>query len=146
MKNMFTTMQLRGVALSGALILMTTSAASSSAQESASCSANSVCVSVTFSGAGCPESVSPADFLVENTKLVVWQSVNADGQPTKERYEIFFDPFKGQPHKSNGNGQLKSTPFDSNAPATASGIEYKYTIVGDRCPSAPLDPGFRLRR
>ena len=140
MTKMFTKRQLRGAALSGALVLMTASAAHSIAQEQAACPSNTQCVSIAFDGNGCPTSATPAMFDIENNKRVQWQSVPA------ESYEIYFDPFKGQPHKSNSNGELKSNPFDTKSPATASGIAYKYTIVGDKCPNAPLDPGFRLRR
>ena len=92
----------------------------------------------------CPKSVDKGaeggpPFDVLTTNRIIWQAVDSDGSIPS--YEIFFDPFKGGPLKSDIRGERKSPKFDSCSPQ----VEYKYTIVGDECRSEPLDPRFRLR-
>ena len=104
-------------------------------------------VNIPFDSAGCPG--APAAIEADKGKRVVWQSVDAvTGDKINERYEIFFDPFVGRPQRSDRNGRLKSLPFDNNVPPTVGlgKVEYKYTIVGDRCKDKPLDPRLWLRR
>jgi hypothetical protein len=96
-------------------------------------------VKIMFDANGCPDSVDQEEFDVEKSKRIVWQSVDPEGKTPD--YEIYFDPFKGNPLKSNGKGNRKSPPFKSCSPP---GV-YKYTIVGTSCAGDPLDPRFRLR-
>lgn len=153
-----------GVALVGALALTGAYAVKSIAQEPSSqtssieqtvvddeCKPDDKCVEITFTDKGCPVEVSDDDFEVKNTKHIVWQSVDAGGDPIVVDYEIYFDPFKGQPHKGVGNGRIKRK-IDDKAPATYAGqkaIEYKYTIYGVPCTQGTdmyLDPRFTVRR
>ena len=104
-------------------------------------------VDIPFDSAGCPQTPDAID--TDKGKLIVWQSVDAvTGDKIGERYEIFFDPFVGRPQRSDRNGKLKSLPFERNVPPTVGPgkVEYKYTIVGDRCKDKPLDPRLWLRR
>lgn len=115
---------------------------------------NNVCIDITFDSNGCPTAVDPDGennpLYIKNSKRVIWQSVDDTPaeNPIKEGYEVYFDPFTGQPHKSNGNGRVTAL-FDPKAPSTPEagpGIEYKYSIVGDRCLGKPYDPRFKVRR
>jgi hypothetical protein len=116
------------------------------------CKADEECVDIEFTAKGCPVKAIPPDFEVENTKHIVWQSVDADGNDiTTVDYEIYFDPFKGQPHTSTGKGRVKRK-IDETAPATPpaeGGIGYKYTVAGTTCPDPKTkyhDPRFSVRR
>ena len=124
------------------------SACATNYNEEPSNSLTDVEVNIEFTSKGCPTSVSRDDFLIDNAKRVVWQSVDQKGKKVDMVYEIYFDPFKGQPLKSTPKGRRKSPPFDSFAPATNDdkGITYKYSIVGTTCTDKPMDPRFRLRR
>ena len=141
-----------GVALVGAMALVGGCAMNSVAQEASledpkKCEpkTNEVCVNIRFLSNGCPDSVDNNNFVIDGNKFVVWQSVelSEEQDPTGESYTIYFDPFKGNPLKSN-NGRKKSTPIDS--PITEAGIEYKYTIIGENCQDEPLDPRFTVRK
>jgi len=137
---------LPSIALCGAAILMSACATNYNAEPPNA--VTDVEVDIQFDSKGCPKSVSKDDFLIDNAKRVVWQSVDREGKKIDVIYEIYFDPFKGHPLKSNPQGRRKSPPFDGDAPATndETGITYKYSIVGQRCKDAPYDPRFRLRR
>jgi hypothetical protein len=95
-------------------------------------------VKIEFDDNKCPKPITCDNPGVSKAKRVIWESSDAVGN--KPDYEIYFDPFKGQPLTST-NGVKRSPPFDSNTPAG----EYKYTIVGTECRGKPLDPRFRLR-
>jgi hypothetical protein len=139
-------MMFRGLTACGVAILVGACASNSKAQEPDSI--GDIPVSIQFDASGCPKKVTPEIFDVDQGKRIVWQAVDKDGRNMDIRYEIYFDPFKGQPLKSDPKGRKKSPPFDRNAPATPppKGIEYKYSIVGEECKDEPLDPRFRLRR
>ena len=142
---------------SGEVVQTSPESAESNVQVPVKCqnAQNNVCIDIVFDSDGCPKKAIPngedGNFYVKNSKRVVWQSVDDTPvqNPIAADYEIFFDPFKGQPHKSNGNGRI-SRLFDQNAPADVSGIEYKYSIVGlsDNCADAKKihDPRFKVRR
>jgi hypothetical protein len=145
------------MALFGTVALLGACAPNSTSTQVATKCTNSpanVCIDIAFDSQGCPKSANPngdnQPFYVENSKRVIWQSVDNTpaANPIKAGYEIFFDPFKGQPHKSNGIGRV-SAVFDPKAPSTPAagpGIEYKYSIVGDSCKDKPHDPRFLVRR
>ena len=102
-------------------------------------------VNIGFDDSNCPTAVDPNTPVTvdkETNQRIVWQAVDKQGNPIDERYEIYFDPFKGRPLHANSKGHLRSPRFDSRTPV---GVEYKYTIVGDRCLDKPLDPRFRIR-
>jgi hypothetical protein len=141
MKQYFDRTMFRGVVVAGVVTFMGALASTTVAQVSTV----DVNVNIEFDAAGCPQSVDLDDFFVDKAKRVIWQSVDADGNIFDQSYEIYFDPFKGQPLRSDNKGRRKSPPFDTGAPATAEGIQYKYSIVGDNCKHAPYDPRFRLR-
>jgi hypothetical protein len=109
-------------------------------------SKDDVPVSIEFTAMGCPKKATPENFDVDQGKRIVWQAVDTAGKPMDTRYEIYFDPFKGQPLKSDVRGRRRSPPFDRGTPGTPEGIEYKYSIVGEACKNAPLDPRFKFRR
>ena len=144
---------LAGVTVTVAAILMSALPLSVSAEESNAKENKAIewtamtdaYVSIEFDSAGCPQLVNPPDFFVHKAKRVIWQSVDAAGNKFPQTYEIYFDPFKGSPLRSGPSGEVKSSRFDPNAPATARGIEYKYSIVGEKCKNKPLDPRFRVR-
>ena len=75
---------------------------------------------------------------------VGWQSVDENDVSTEisADYEIFFDPFRGQPKQSNGTGKVPSTPIDQGTPQA---VSFKYTIVGDNCTTGiALDPHIKI--
>jgi len=101
-------------------------------------------VKIIFDPAGCPDPATPPqDFVVtKNSQRVVWQSVDANGNPIPVNYRIWFHPFRGVPLQSvERTGQNFSTPWHPDAPLG----KYKYTIVGKGCEGKPLDPHFRVR-
>jgi hypothetical protein len=101
---------------------------------------------IEFDAIGCPLIVNPPDLYINKGKKVQWQAVGADGANIPEVYEIFFEPFKGMKLKSGGiHGPGKIISNEIAGSAAQKGIEFKYTVVGDRCPGKPLDPRFRLR-
>lgn len=139
---------LAGLAFAGAAFFMCPFASHSIAQSpnvTPADLANHQLVKITFDAKGCPISVDPDTFDVSKSKKIAWQGYDASGKAVSVDYTIYFDPFVGSPHKSKNDGQLKSPPFYQTAPATAAGIEYKYSIVGEKCKDKPLDPHFRLR-
>jgi hypothetical protein len=151
-----------GMALLGALVLMSGCASHSSAQESTQLDipkpcdpkADEVCVNITFYN-GCPKVVDKNPDITQS-KHIIWQSVvNYDPrQPIAEDYEIYFDPFGAGP-KIDSKGKKgwarspvinKKSPAGPKDPAKGEAIEYKYTIVGDNCLDKPYDPRFTVRR
>lgn len=107
---------------------------------------NIVDVKVTFAGT-CPETVDKMEVDVTKTppQRVRWTAYDAQGAPlTTVSYDIFFDPFVGPSLvDSNKDGVITSKPVSSKAPATAAGVQYKYTIMAEGC--TPLDPFIRVR-
>jgi len=98
-------------------------------------------VAIPFNEKGCPGLPDKDNFEIDRDKRIVWRAVDASGKLLDtQQFEIYFDPFKGDPLKTR-NGELKSNPFDSCSPKG----EYKYTIVGAGCEGDPRDPRFRLR-
>jgi hypothetical protein len=93
-------------------------------------------VEIRFRG-GCPVSVSLDLVSLDksNGDTVRWTSDSGDA------YEIYFDPFRGQPHRSNPQGILRSPALDPGIPDN---VSYKYTIVGVNCPNSPYDPHIRV--
>lgn len=139
---------LAGVAFVGAAIFTGTFASNTIAQVPDTTAlelADRQLVKITFDAQGCPLAANPDTFDITKSKKIAWQAIDASGNPVAQSYTIYFDPFAGRPLNSKTDGQLKSPPFDKSAPATAAGIEYKYSIVGVNCPNAPLDPRFLLR-
>jgi hypothetical protein len=113
---------------------------------------NDVSVDIILDAAGCPVDADPNQFPVANTKAICWQSVNTAGEKINGDYELWFEPFRGQPFKANGQGIVR-LQLNPDAPATeVNGIEYKYTIEGKGCPGLPgtpakyKDPRFTVRR
>ena len=101
-------------------------------------------VKIVFDENKCPVRVDPntgVNISKAADQRILWQSVNEAGNPIPEDYWIFFDPFKNGHLKSNGQGFKKSPKISSDAPT---GVEYKYTIEGQDCKTAPLDPRFFL--
>ena len=76
-------------------------------------------------------------------KRVYWQSyaVADPNTPTSHKYELFFDPFKAGPPYKTQNGSLNKR-IDTDTPAG----NYKYTIVGNDCTGAALDPLIRVQK
>ncbi|MDH3441341.1 MAG: hypothetical protein OEM63_11360 [Gammaproteobacteria bacterium] len=95
----------------------------------ASCTINSV-------SAALPACSSGPDQCVGQNEFIQWES-----NPGGIKYEIYFDPIKGAPLKSGGNGVLKRK-IDDDAPYAL----YKYSILKDGCdPTADVfDPRFRV--
>ena len=100
-------------------------------------------VNITFDGSHCPKKVDPENPTVNkaDNQRLVWQAVDGAGIPIGEKFTIYFDPFRGKTLESGREGYEKSPHFDRDTPVN---VEYKYTIVGERCPAEPLDPRFFL--
>ena len=100
-------------------------------------------VNITFDETHCPTAVDPNNPNVDkaSNQRLAWQAVDAAGESINEGFTIYFDPFKGGPLKANSKGFRKSPKFDPDTPVN---VEYKYTVVGERCPEKPLDPRFLL--
>jgi len=100
-------------------------------------------VKITFNELHCPKKVDPENPTVNkaDNQRLVWQAVNGAGAPIDEKFTIYFDPFRGKTLESDKKGSETSPHFDSDTPVN---VEYKYTIVGERCPDEPLDPRFFL--
>ena len=101
-------------------------------------------VNIIFDAENCPEGVNPAkaiDVSKAAGQRIVWQAVDGGGEPVDKRYQIYFDPFKGRPLKSNSHGYLRSPKVESGTPVN---VEYKYSIEGQECKRDALDPRFRL--
>ncbi len=101
---------------------------------------NHCLVKISFDKLGCPISVDEDSFDVEKARRIYWVSVYPPELAEPPEYEIYFDPFKGNPIKTRKNAKV-SPRFDRSAPD----VVYKYTIVGTACKHKPLDPRFRLR-
>lgn len=102
-------------------------------------------VSIEFDKDGCPVSVNPPDFYIRTEKEIFWQAVDKDGKAIRQKYNIFFAPIKSMRIKSTSQGRAESGKIETDAALSATGVEYKYSIVGDECTDYPLDPRFRLR-
>jgi len=100
-------------------------------------------VKITFDKAHCPIGVDPDNPSVDKStnQRLAWQAVDGVGNPIHERFKIYFDPFKGRPLHASTKGYQRSPRFDGNTPAK---VQYKYTVVGDRCLDKPHDPRFFL--
>jgi len=92
---------------------------------------------IVFDANGCPQP-PVADISTSRGKKIEWQAYDQAGAPSRQSFEIFFDPIKGSPLKGN-SGNLKRN-IDQGAPK----VEYKYTIVGKGCEHSPLDPNIRV--
>ena len=94
-------------------------------------------VNITFDETHCPTAVDPNNPTVDkaSNQRLAWQAVDAAGKIINEGFTIYFDPFKGGPLKANNKGFRRSPNFD---PYTPVNVEYKYTVVGERCPDKPL--------
>lgn len=100
-------------------------------------------VRITFDQSHCPIGVDPDNPSVNKAKnqRLVWQAVDGVGNPIGEQFTIYFDPFRGKTLQSDKKGYEKSPPFDRDTPVN---VQYKYTVVGERCPDKPFDPRFFL--
>ena len=78
---------------------------------------------------------------MEAVNTGVSATLGNSGDKKDETYEIFIDPFKGSPMKSNSHGRKRSPKISADSPV---GVEYKYSIVGDDCTVPALDPRFLL--
>lgn len=92
----------------------------------------------------CPDSVNKTlKTDVERGEQVRWQSVDKSGGIITREYEIYFDPFAGNPIKTTGGGKTNPKPIDTNTPEY---VDYKYTVVtlnsSNNCD--PLDPRLRV--
>lgn len=100
-------------------------------------------VNITFDESHCPQKVDPENPTVNkaSNQRLVWQAVDGAGNPIGEKFTIYFDPFRGKTLESGREGYERSPHFDRDTPVN---VEYKYTIVGERCLAKPLDPRFFL--
>lgn len=102
--------------------------------------AQAVGASISFDEGGCPRAVSLRTIKARRRQRIVWQAVDANGEMAQTPFELFFDPIRGNPLRAPAGRLSKSIDF--RAPT----VEYKYTIVGLRCPDKPLDPSLRIAR
>ena len=101
-------------------------------------------VQIVFDDSHCPVAVvpdKPFDVSKQADQRIVWQAVDKKGNFVDERYEIFFDPFKGTPLRSRSQGSKRSPRVSGDSPVN---VEYKYSIRGEDCDGPALDPRFRL--
>ncbi len=107
--------------------------------------ADEIGITITFAD-NCPSSVSLDDVTLTKNRddRILWTAVQ-DDQPYTGGFDIYFDPFKSGPPLKSGYGgdrsKLRSEKLHDHVPLA----EYKYTIVGDECASAPLDPRIRVQ-
>jgi hypothetical protein len=101
-------------------------------------------VTVNFDDNKCPVSTSfegqleGVPLLQADVDHIRWIS-----NPEDIKFEVFFEPFRGQPIKSNAKGvtNKKKTMKADDLPLT----DYKYIIWNKNdCADAPLDPNFRV--
>lgn len=129
---------------STALVAATCFGLAACVQQDTKVTANDIPVNILFDESHCPKSVDPStgvNISKSADQRIVWQSVDASGKHIKEDYKIYFDPFKNGHLRSNSQGTRKSPKIADDAPT---GVEYKYTIEGQKCKSEPLDPRFFL--
>ena len=112
-----------------ALVLGFTSAASQAATYT---------IVVNFSASGCPLSVDKPILKMASggNDKVQW-----DSEPNTAGYQIFFDPFKGQPITGNPQGNTSPIGLSGAAPP---GVDFEYTVYNSACPESPLDPRIRV--
>lgn len=107
-------------------------------------------VEIRLDTSNCSVTVMPEDILLERGKNqgITWQVIDGgSGRALREAFCIHFSPFVGKAaNRCSANGRLNSPPLDGEAPATAGGVAYKYTIVLESCPETPVDPLIRVRR
>lgn len=108
-------------------------------------------IAVRFTNDGCPIEAYPNNFLiVGKDKFLCWVSADSDENREPHKFKLWFDPLVG-PNPSSGPDGLFRRQIKNSAPLTAQGVEYKYTVEGEDCPSADpddkyLDPVFWGRR
>jgi hypothetical protein len=108
-------------------------------------------IAVRFSEDGCPKEAYPNNFLIEGEdKFLCWVSADSAGNRKHYAFKLWFDPLVG-PNPSSGPNGLFRRQIKNNAPLTAQGVEYKYTVEGENCGSANpddkyLDPRFWGRK
>ena len=111
--------------------------------------ADEIGVTIIFDG-DCPRGVPIEEQEVTLSKVrhdyILWTAVQVDAGGSTTPYEggsrVYFDPFvSGPPLKSGRQSQLKSPKLHDDVPLVA----FKYTVVGDHCPDAPLDPRIRVQ-
>jgi hypothetical protein len=80
--------------------------------------------------------VSGSGFCLGRNQWMRWES-----NPTGIKYNVYFDPIKGQPLNSDGQGRLKRK-IDTDAPFA----RYKYSILRDGCDkdTDAYDPHIRV--
>lgn len=112
-------------------------------------------VRVDFDSGNCPTNAVPdlAKLYKSGVKKITWTAHDSNGMPAAISFEIFFDPFKGRPHKTT-NGVLTSPPLDTGMPDKSKKpgnstvhqhVNFKYTILGTNCVSkVALDPRIRV--
>ena len=93
----------------------------------------------------CPDAINTTlKTDVKRGEQVRWQSVDKSGGTITRKYEIYFDPFVGNPIKSVGDGKTNPRTIDTKIPEE---VDYKYTVVtinsSNNCD--PLDPRLRVR-
>jgi hypothetical protein len=94
-------------------------------------------IGITFDAAGCP--IPPvADATATRGQTIVWQAYDQQGAKSREAFKLYFDPIQGATMR--GNQGRVSRPIDDDAPK----VDYKYTVVGERCEGSPLDPNIRV--
>ena len=95
-------------------------------------------IPVTFQADGCPVAGSVPDITTSRGRTLIWQAKDQAGQNTDVTFKIYFDPIQGATLRAQ-NGRV-SRPIDGNAPL----VDYKYTIVSERCEAQPEDPLIRV--
>jgi hypothetical protein len=95
-------------------------------------------IPIKFDASGCPVDDSVPDVGTRRGKTIIWQAVDEDSVQTTEAFKIYFDPLQG-PTLRAPQGKV-SRAIDADAPK----VDYKYTIVGDRCEDDPEDPNIRV--
>lgn len=107
-------------------------------------SSKDISVQIVFDDSHCPIAVIPdkgIDVSKEADQRIAWQAVDKQGKSVDERYEIFFDPFKGNPIRSRSHGSKRSPRISADSPID---VVYKYSIRGEKCDGPAFDPRFRL--
>jgi hypothetical protein len=117
--------------------------------------ANPLDVRIDFDSNKCPTAATPelGNLSASGINKIMWTAYNSsDAADRSINFEIFFDPFRGQPLAS-ANGVKKSPPINTKTPKKSKNaggnvqdfVEFKYTIVGVDCSTGvSLDPRLKV--
>jgi hypothetical protein len=99
-------------------------------------------VKITFNEAGCPTAVDKdlVDLSKAEEDKVQWIATRGGADVEDVDFQVIFGPFKGSLMTAK-RGKVTSKKVHKDIPV---GVTLKYTIFGNACPNAPLDPRIKV--